>query len=157
MSYHSGLFFLSLLSLSCVWLHGLQYTGLLCPPLSPGVCSNSCPLSRIVLCVDIILNSGIRFLKLIYLFLFFLEDNYFTILWWLLPCIVMSRQQAYMRPLHPKPSSHLPLHPIPPGCHGTPALDALRRDHFQVLNMFHKFGVSWHSKGLWSHVYKCRV
>ena len=26
--------------------HGLQTTSLLCPPLSPGVCSNSCPLSR---------------------------------------------------------------------------------------------------------------
>ena len=67
MSCHTGLFFL-LLSLSCVWLHGLQYTRLLCPPLSPGVCSNSCPLSRIVLCVDIILNSGISFLKFIYFY-----------------------------------------------------------------------------------------
>ena len=27
-------------------LHGLQDTRLLCPSLSPGVCSNSCPLSR---------------------------------------------------------------------------------------------------------------
>ena len=26
--------------------HGLRYTSLLCPPLSPGVCSDSCPLSR---------------------------------------------------------------------------------------------------------------
>ena len=26
--------------------HGLQPARLLCPPLSPGVCSNSCPLSR---------------------------------------------------------------------------------------------------------------
>ena len=26
--------------------HGLQHARLLCPPLSPGVCSNSCPLSR---------------------------------------------------------------------------------------------------------------
>ena len=26
--------------------HGLHHTGLLCPPLSPGVCSNSCSLSR---------------------------------------------------------------------------------------------------------------
>ena len=25
--------------------HGLQQASLLCPPLSPGVCSNSCPLS----------------------------------------------------------------------------------------------------------------
>ena len=29
-----------------LWSHGLQHTRLLCPPLSPGICSNSCPLSR---------------------------------------------------------------------------------------------------------------
>ena len=29
-----------------LWPHGLQDTRLLCPPLFPGVCSNSCPLSR---------------------------------------------------------------------------------------------------------------
>ena len=29
-----------------LWPHGLQHTRLLCPPLSPRVCSNSCPLSR---------------------------------------------------------------------------------------------------------------
>ena len=28
-----------------LWPHGLQHSRLLCPPLSPGVCSNSCPLS----------------------------------------------------------------------------------------------------------------
>ena len=27
-------------------LHGLQHIRLLCPPLSPGLCSNSCPLSH---------------------------------------------------------------------------------------------------------------
>ena len=27
------------------WPHGLQHASLLYPPLSPGVCSNSCPLS----------------------------------------------------------------------------------------------------------------
>ena len=27
------------------WPHGLQHASLLCPPLSPGVCSNSCLLS----------------------------------------------------------------------------------------------------------------
>ena len=34
-------------SLSCVWLwsHELQHTRLPCPSPSPGVCSNSCPLS----------------------------------------------------------------------------------------------------------------
>ena len=29
-----------------LWPHGLQNTGLPCPSLSSGVCSNSCPLSR---------------------------------------------------------------------------------------------------------------
>ena len=29
-----------------LWLRGLQHTRLSCPSLSPGVCSNSCPLSR---------------------------------------------------------------------------------------------------------------
>ena len=29
-----------------LWPHGLQHTRLLCPPLSPRACSNSCPLSR---------------------------------------------------------------------------------------------------------------
>ena len=29
-----------------LWPHGLQHTSLLCPPLSPRVCSNSCPLSQ---------------------------------------------------------------------------------------------------------------
>ena len=29
-----------------LWPHGLQHARLLCPPLTPGVCSNSCPLSR---------------------------------------------------------------------------------------------------------------
>ena len=35
------------LLLFSLWIrrHGLQHTRLLCPPLSPGVCSNSCPLS----------------------------------------------------------------------------------------------------------------
>ena len=28
-----------------LWLHVLQHTRLLCPPLSPGICSNSRPLS----------------------------------------------------------------------------------------------------------------
>ena len=29
-----------------LWLNGLQHARLLCPPLSPRVCSNSCPLSQ---------------------------------------------------------------------------------------------------------------
>ena len=42
-------------TLSCIWHvpHGLQHTRLPCPSLSPGVCSNSCPLNRwyhLILC-----------------------------------------------------------------------------------------------------------
>ena len=29
-----------------LWTHGLQHARLLCPSLSPGVCSHSCPLSQ---------------------------------------------------------------------------------------------------------------
>ena len=29
-----------------LWPHGLQHTRLPCLPLTPGICSNSCPLSR---------------------------------------------------------------------------------------------------------------
>ena len=29
-----------------LWPHGLQHSRLLCPPLSPRVCSDSCPLSQ---------------------------------------------------------------------------------------------------------------
>ena len=36
----------SLKSCLTLWPHGLQHAGLPCPPLSPRVCSNSCPLSR---------------------------------------------------------------------------------------------------------------
>ena len=46
----SGLWLLLLFSRSVVsnslQPHGLQHTRLLCPSLSPGVCSDSCPLSR---------------------------------------------------------------------------------------------------------------
>ena len=45
----SALWGLLLLVISRVWLfatHGLQHTRLPCPSPSPGVCSNSCPLSK---------------------------------------------------------------------------------------------------------------
>ena len=41
---HLGLFSRSVVSDS-LWTHGLQHARLPCPSLSPGVCSNSCPLS----------------------------------------------------------------------------------------------------------------
>ena len=34
----------SLSHANSLWLHGLQHAGLTCPSLSPGVCSNLCPL-----------------------------------------------------------------------------------------------------------------
>ena len=47
-----------------LWPHGLQYTRLPCPSLSPGVCSNSCPLcqwchSTISSCVPLFLLPSI--------------------------------------------------------------------------------------------------
>ena len=38
-----------------LWLYGLQHARLPCPSLSPGVCSNSCPLSQLMLSNDLIL------------------------------------------------------------------------------------------------------
>ena len=35
-----------LVSRICLWLHRLLHTRLLCPPLSPRVCSNTCPLTQ---------------------------------------------------------------------------------------------------------------
>ena len=54
------LFSLQVMSNS-LWPHGLQHARLLlCPPLSPGVCSNSCPLSvlpsnHLILCLPLLL------------------------------------------------------------------------------------------------------
>ena len=42
-----------------LWLHGLQHTKLPCPLLSPGICSDSCPLSR--WCHSTISTSGALF------------------------------------------------------------------------------------------------
>ena len=42
-----------------LWPHGLQHTRLPCPPLSPGVCSDSCPLSQ--WCHPTISSSGTPF------------------------------------------------------------------------------------------------
>ena len=46
------LYYILLLLFSCQVMsdslgpYGLQHVRFLCPPLSPGVCSNSCPLSQ---------------------------------------------------------------------------------------------------------------
>ena len=42
-----------------LWPHGLQQARLICPSLSPGVCSNSCPLSE--LCYPTISSSATHF------------------------------------------------------------------------------------------------
>ena len=42
-----------------LWSHGLQHARLPCPSLSPGVCSNSCPLSQ--WCHPTILSSATLF------------------------------------------------------------------------------------------------
>ena len=41
-------YFCCYITKSCLtlWPHGLQHARLLCPPLSPGICSNSCPLTQ---------------------------------------------------------------------------------------------------------------
>ena len=58
---HEALFVVvpSLSSVQLFVTHGLQHTRLPCPPLSPGVCSNSCLLSR--LCHPTISSSVILF------------------------------------------------------------------------------------------------
>ena len=37
----------------------------------------------------------------------------------------MNWPWVYMCPLHPEPSSHIPPHPISPGCHRAPVLGAM--------------------------------
>ena len=62
-----------------------------------------------------------------------------TLLWWFLPCINMNQPQEFMCPLHPEPPSHLPPHPILPGCHRAWASGALvltsNLQCFSVLHM----------------------
>ena len=47
-NFHLFLIFCCSVAQSCptLWPHGLQHARLPCPSLSPGVCSNSCPLSQ---------------------------------------------------------------------------------------------------------------
>ena len=58
-------------------------------------------------------------------YLFQLEANYFTILWWVLPYIDMNQPCVYMCSPILKPPSHLPPHSIPLGYPRAPALSAL--------------------------------
>ena len=69
---------------------------------------------------------GFPFPKDLFLFkkiyLFSLEDNYFTILWWFLPYIHMNWPQVYMCPAASWTPSRLPPHLSPLGCPRAPAL-----------------------------------
>ena len=55
MSWASGICLICCCSVakSCLTLRslGLQHTRLPCPPLSPGVCSHSCPLGPLIICL----------------------------------------------------------------------------------------------------------
>ena len=47
---------------SSLWLYGLKHTRLLCPALSPGICSTSCPLSwwcHLILCCPLLILPSI--------------------------------------------------------------------------------------------------
>ena len=68
---------------------------------------------------------GSSFIKLAdWFFFFYLEADYFTILWWFLPYIDMSQPQVHMCPLILNTPSHLLPHPIPLGCPSALALSA---------------------------------
>ena len=59
-------------------------------------------------------------------YLFQLEANYFTILWWVLPYIDIDQPWVYPPCVpHSEPHSHLPPCPFPLGCPSAPALGAL--------------------------------
>ena len=49
--------------------------------------------------------------------LFLLEDNFFSILCWLLPCNKMNKSQIQICPLPPETPPDFPPHPTPLGCH----------------------------------------
>ena len=58
-------------------------------------------------------------------FIFSLENNYFTILWWFLLYIDMNQPWVHMCPPILNPPSHLPPHTIPLGCPRAPTLGTL--------------------------------
>ena len=61
-NFHFILLFRSQIIFNSSWPHGLQHARLLCPSLSPGICSNSCPLSQ--WCHPTILSSFTLFFSL---------------------------------------------------------------------------------------------
>ena len=59
-----------------------------------------------------------------------------------MPIINVNRPQVHMCPLYLEPPSHLPAHPIPPGCQRALALGALTgTSHLHWLSVLHM--VTW--------------
>ena len=56
-----------------------------------------------------------------------MEENCFTMLCWFLPYSNMNQPQVYTHALPLEPLSHLPLIPLPRGCHRAPNLSSLRQ------------------------------
>ena len=73
------------------------------------------------------------FLK-IYLLIYFLEANYFTILHWFCHTLTWICHRCSCVP-YPEPPSHLPSHPVPLGHPSAPALSAL----------YHALNLGWRS------------
>ena len=76
-----GYIFVVVQELSCVWpwSYSLKHSRLLCPPLSPGVCSNSCPLSW--WCYLTILSSAVPFSFCLQSFRVFSSESALHIRW----------------------------------------------------------------------------
>ena len=73
------------------------------------------------------------------IYVFSLEDNCFTILWWFLPYINMNQPEVYMSPPpHPESPSCLPPHAVPLCCPRAAALGTL----LHVLNLH--WSSVWH-------------
>ena len=112
--------------------YGLQPARLLClwnsPSKTTGVGSHS--LLQMIFRTQG-LNPGSLASQTDYFFLFFflylfqLEDKYFTILWWFLPYIDMNQLWIYLCSPSGPPLSHLPPHPIPGAHPSAPALSTL--------------------------------
>ena len=73
----------------------------------------------------------------IYIFLFLLEDNCFTVLGWFLPYTSMNQPQVYVYPLPPNPRSHLPPRPAPLACHRALGWAPCHAAHLHLLSLSH--------------------
>ena len=82
--------------------------------------------SQVMIVVEnLLVNAGhLSFLKFVLIYSFYLEANYFIILWWFLSYIDMNQPWVYMCSPSWTPSI-LPPHPIPQGHTSAPALSTL--------------------------------